>query len=872
MNFKHILMFASAAVFASACTEEIAPVQEPDVTPVVLAENEMAARLPKMFDFGWSKGDKLTVISSSASQEFTILDDYAVSLAKFKGEALSGDSFTILKSDASTLAAAEAKNYAAQEQAADGNVEHLDFDLALVGVSSYKDVTFSQEWAEENGGEFKMNGVLKINAQFPGQLHVLDGLGIKLDKALFFATNKADSATDSLYLDTKSADVSVMDYQYTGYMLTSWQTANITEADQIKVWAHYGDKSYFAVLPSQNLTLQAGEVAEISIASTDWELYDMNPGSKLNPYQIKTKADLMAMPTQLEAGYTRYFELMADIDLDGEAWVPVNTVATLFKEMVFEGNNHKISNLTLVSDTEYASFAGVLMGSIKNVTFENPSVTANVAKANAAGVVAAMAAYPSGDAKVVIENVTVTGAALNVTGSYATVTGILAGSVKNAEIKNCHTTGTVTHAGANAECNIGGFIGKVDGASMIDCSHEGNVDVTATSRVLGGFVGSIRAASTVTDCSYRGNLTAAGKATYSGLMFGYVAGLTTFTGCEAEGTFTGLNGNSGGFAGNVRNVNGCVFDGCSIDITLKTTANNQNGAFIGHIEGTTEVKNCTAKVNFDAGKGSNYGGLIGATSAYTKVTDCHVTGSINIVASADYAGGIVGKAHAGGALIERCSFDGFIGKAEHNRSGHGGIVGWINCSDVIIRNCWTGGEILGANHGVGGICGTTMPNSTFECCYSTMKITAGHGIGSIVGRANNNANDKQTSENTSYNNIVRKCIAWSPKLATWKTGIKVTGNHSGGAVVGSTVRNNILEDCYRRADLTIDIYKTDMDAPYDQENANLENTLVWLWTGDYHCPYNGKAAAADATVSSVAKTLGWDETIWDLSGDLPQLK
>ena len=149
-------MFASAAVFASACTEEIAPVQEPDVTPVVLAENEMAARLPKMFDLGWSKGDKLTVISSSASQEFTILDDYAVSLAKFKGEALSGDSFTILKSDASTLADAEAKNYAVQEQAADGNVDHLDFDLALVGVSSYKDVTFSKEWAEENGGEFKI--------------------------------------------------------------------------------------------------------------------------------------------------------------------------------------------------------------------------------------------------------------------------------------------------------------------------------------------------------------------------------------------------------------------------------------------------------------------------------------------------------------------------------------------------------------------------------------------------------------------------------------------------------------------------------------------------------------------------------------------
>ena len=34
----------------------------------------------------------------------------------------------------------------------------------------------------------------------------------------------------------------------------------------------------------------------------------------------------------------------------------------------------------------------------------------------------------------------------------------------------------------------------------------------------------------------------------------------------------------------------------------------------------------------------------------------------------------------------------------------------------------------------------------------------------------------------------------------------------------------------------------------------------------------GKAAAADATVSSLAKAAGWDETVWDLSGNLPVLK
>lgn len=847
MNFKHILMFASAAVFASACTEEIAPVQEPDVTPVVLAENEMAARLPKMLDLGWSKGDKLTVISASASQEFTILDDYSVSLAKFKGEALSGDSFTILKSDATSLQAAEAKSCAAQVQTADGNIDHLNIDLALVGVSTYKDVTFTQEWAAENGGALKMNGVLKINAQFPGQVHVLDGLGFKADKALFFGTNGSDSATDSLYLDTKSVDVSVKGYKYTGYMLTSWQTATITEADQITAWAHYDGKAYFAVLPSQNLVIEGGKIAEISIESTAWELYDMNPGSKHNPYKISTKADLLAMPSQLEAGYTRYFELMADIDLDGEAWVPVNTDAAAFKEMIFEGNNHKISNLTLNSDSEYPSFAGVFMGSMKNVTFENPSVTANVAKANAAGIVAAMAAYPSGDANVVLENVNVTGAALNVTGSYAIATGILAGSVKNAEIKNCHTTGTVTHAGANAECNIGGFIGKVDGGQIRECTHKGDVTINTIGRVFGGFIGSIRATASVENCHYEGILTATGTTTYSGLFIGYVAANSSvLKDCTAKGTFNGVDDNCGGFAGNVpKNLTNVLFDNCDTDMTL----------------------------NFGAG-GSNVGGLIGSVQSGIVVRGCDVTGTINVTKSIDYVGGVVGygAATSNNLLIEKCSFDGYIGKKDHNRSVHAGIISYIGASGTVVKNCWSAGEIDGANHSVGGICGTTLPTTEITCCYSTMKITGGHAVGGILGRAENHKDMTQSTTDL-YNNTVSKCIAWNPTIISRRKPLNPAKNHSCAAVVGKTVKFNTMEDCYRRADIVLDVYdNVELDTPFDQENSNSTTELLWNYEAQYYCPYHGKAAAADATVSSVAKTLGWDETVWDLSGDLPKLK
>ena len=37
-------------------------------------------------------------------------------------------------------------------------------------------------------------------------------------------------------------------------------------------------------------------------------------------------------------------------------------------------------------------------------------------------------------------------------------------------------------------------------------------------------------------------------------------------------------------------------------------------------------------------------------------------------------------------------------------------------------------------------------------------------------------------------------------------------------------------------------------------------------------PYHGKEIPAGVTVSAKAKSIGWDETIWDLSGAVPVLK
>ena len=57
----------------------------------------------------------------------------------------------------------------------------------------------------------------------------------------------------------------------------------------------------------------------------------------------------------------------------------------------------------------------------------------------------------------------------------------------------------------------------------------------------------------------------------------------------------------------------------------------------------------------------------------------------------------------------------------------------------------------------------------------------------------------------------------------------------------------------------------------DNDNVSPTSPLVKPSQDLYHCPYNGKAAPAGATVSSLAADLGWSRTVWDFSSPLPVL-
>lgn len=795
---------------ALSCVEVIVP--ENDVTPVIVAENQMYADVPGLGDFfSWADGDKLMVTANGQTVEFAIMGDYALTGAKFTGQDVVADKYTI--------------SYAVPE-----GDSRLPITMVLENVDTYKNVVFSSEWAQQHGGTFKMNNIYVLEMAFPSYIKTVSSVEFELGPNVKY----------TLSYDNK--DVSALKNNFKVY-IAGTEDVELTADQLLKLTVVSGETSWMYVVTGKAQSFVGG-CHSIVVPASGWEDNFTGKGSKYDPHVIATKDQLLAVKDLLVDGRKTYFVIDANIDMAGAEWTPLCPTSGYMYDI--DGRNNKISNLTVSSSADYASFAGHLTGRIANLTFENPKVEYTQSKNMQVAVVAAIA----NDA--VIENVNITGGVLNVTQSQTSPAGFIAAQVTGSTVSKCSVAGTLTHAGAAAELNVGGAFGQVNSSAISNCTGAVDVTITAASRVVSGFIGSIRSESSVIDCSSTGKLVASAEGRYSGGFIAYVAGANSvLKNCTCKADVSGMGDNCGGMFGSIRGSNGVRVENC-------------------HYEGNFTTA--------DASKKGNQGSLIGGLeSANVVITGCSAKGDIEIIYNHDYVGGIVGNitASATGFLIEKCTYNGQIGQSK-NRSIVGGVVGYVQAAGTI-KDCWTSGKIAGTNHSIGGIAGSLL---SYEInilnCGSDMSLSkCGHGIGGIVGRAENNKNSEQ-GQLTNYNNRIEGCIYWGTEISTSKSpGVDPTANHSGAAIVGKTVEKNTLKNCWRRPDLVMAYYGGDLaplNTPFDQEDVDANNPLVVNHTAKYYTPYHGKAAAATETASAVAKRIGWEETVWDLSGAMPVLK
>ena len=166
-----------------------------------------------------------------------------------------------------------------------------------------------------------------------------------------------------------------------------------------------------------------------------------------------------------------------------------------------------------------------------------------------------------------------------------------------------------------------------------------------------------------------------------------------------------------------------------------------------------------------------------------------------------------------------------------------------------------------------------MTGQTVSCCYSTAEVQAQRVAAGIVARACNNG--WAFSAQANGGNTIEKCIAWNPSVKAATDGDVNTSGGS-GAVVGFTNFYNTLNGGWRHPAMVFKACDTVNNVLVDQPDCSPSNPYVMGSTpgtsGKYGCPYHGKAAATAATVSSLARELGWDAAVWDFSKDLPTLK
>lgn len=316
------------------------------------------------------------------------------------------------------------------------------------------------------------------------------------------------------------------------------------------------------------------------------------------------------------------------------------------------------------------------------------------------------------------------------------------------------------------------------------------------------------------------------------------------------------------------------------------TCSGAGASFFGVVFGDVyDVTFKDAKIN-----SSDQGGVLGAAAGSksgatalirnVRCVNCDVLGAKNGV------GGIIAVLNKG--QITRCSFDGKVsGKGNYV----GGIVGYFNKGDdydgARVDNCITTGQVvedggISAGHQrFGGIAGGINGQHQFvENCISTAEVISGTGTAGIVGMAHFDGSGAGNC--LGHDNTVKCCIAWNPKVYARKIETK---NYSPGAVIGFASIDGNYIDCVRRPDMEFvqNLEQTD-NTKYpinwwsvcDQENSSAASPLTEGINCDhknfYTEPYHGKAAAEGETASQVAKRLGWDETIWDLSGAVPALK
>ena len=661
-NISILVLAAALLPLLFSCNKAVESISVPENGLVTIsasipdgpATRVAAAAAETGLAWKWEERDQITVVGVNSSV-FDIEDGFTAHQADFSGKPVAGSTFSILYPGTyGSVAELEAASWTGQVQTGNGSMDHLKYCALLSGVDAFETFEFSDAWAAEHKGTFKQSGVLKFALTLPEGVTAPESVAISADEPVFYADN-AGTKTASLGVELKEVALGE-DHVLTAWMTLPWQEVKVPAGTVLTVTVVADGSNHWqrSVTLSAEASLQPGKVNTIVLDATGWAgsgHYAGGEGTAESPWLIADAASLRSVRGDLVSGETKYFKMIRDVDVSGTEWAPLNNEGNFDKFIDFDGNGKTIQGLTITEPVAYASFAGSLYGTLKNVTFAGADVNAGN---NKAGIVAGYLGTNKNLTPCSLTGVTVKDSKIEGASYLGGVIGQVAVATT---VSDCHILNTTVTSSVN---NVGGFVGVPDcaDAKFEDCSAEGvTVVTTAAVQYAGGFVGNINKLTNFERCLVKDAVIDAPSTKRVGGFVGQAGRYAgVITGCVVENATIVAGQNSGGFVGvdYFPDINTCALIGGKI-----TAKSSHVGGFAGYPEGNAslscKIADSYSTMEVVGGDQAEIGGFIGIAKGLIVVERC-------------YSAGPVSGTHENTGI--------FAGRIDVNTAGVSSCIGW----------------------------------------------------------------------------------------------------------------------------------------------------------------------------------------------------
>ena len=595
MKKIYFLTAALALVALTAACSKESSVNETPTAKITISANLPDAATKVSFDAAfdangkptgmshtWEAGDQLLVTDASnpsVTAVFDLVDGIGTANGKFEGEGFVAASYNVEVIPNGSFATGNA-----QTQAKDGATDHLKYVAAATGVTDLASVSLTET-----------SGIIGIIAKLPaGAAATINELEIETSADDFATSTKLTVALAS----QEDADADGILKVYAN-VPAGWSVPAGT-----KMFLRFGSTNAdHTVYTRYQEFAAAAEPAEgkfnymkFNCAHIDQYAGASDAGTKEAPYLIADKYQMDALHALMQSGETTCFKMIADIDMDGITWIPLNNDGSFDKYIDFDGCGHTLSNIATSATAipEYPSVFGVLNGKLANLNVDHATI---IPAGKKAGVIA---------------------------GYIGSST-----SAVDPEVTNVHVTNSTV---GTAESRATNYVGGIAGQIQKDAAKLSNVSIESSSvygnssenKTIGGMIAYIKSGATLEKCHSTAYVDARA----------YVGGIVGFA--EAP-------------EGKTISISQCYYDAETVRSTYRYA-----GGIVGHTTGagTLIIQDCY--VNGDVTAASGWaGGILGDhNKGVTRIYNCYATGAV----SAGFgAAGIVGQVNADGLSIMRCA-------------------------------------------------------------------------------------------------------------------------------------------------------------------------------------------------------------------------